>query len=99
MNASGDMLTGLKARPKKFSAEELRKVDRIGEDRGFSDRTPRRKPGRKASPRTYQLHPKLLPDTGEAIAAEAERLGLTQGQLIERMWQTYLHEAARRTGM
>ncbi|MDE0534310.1 MAG: chromosome partitioning protein ParB [Albidovulum sp.] len=94
MNASGDRLRGLKARPKNISTEELRKVDRVGEDRGFSDRTPRRKPGRKVSPRTYQLHPKVLPDTGEAIAAEAERLGLTQGQLIERMWQTYRYGTA-----
>ena len=95
MNASGDRLTGLRARPKNISTEELRKVDRVGEDRGFSDRAPRRKPGRKASPRTYQLHPKVLPDTGLAIAAEAERLGLTQGQLIEQMWHSYHGDKAR----
>ena len=92
MNASGDRLKGLRARPKNISTEELLKVERVGEERGFSDRTPRKKPGRKASPRTYQLHPKVLPDTGEAIAAEAERLGLTQGQLIERMWQAYRYK-------
>ena len=94
MNASGDRLKGLRARPKNISTEELLKVERVGEERGFSDRTPRKKPGRKASPRTYQLHPKVLPDTGEAIAAEAERLGLTQGQLIERMWQAYRYKTA-----
>lgn len=47
------------------------------------------KPGRKPSPRTYQLHPKVFPKVGEAIAAEAERLGVTQGQLIEQMWSEY----------
>lgn len=26
---------------------------------------------------------------GEAIAAEAERLGITQGQLLEQMWELY----------
>jgi hypothetical protein len=26
---------------------------------------------------------------GEAIASEAERLGITQGQLIEQMWEAY----------
>lgn len=26
---------------------------------------------------------------GEAIAAEAERLGITQGQLIEQIWELY----------
>ena len=53
------------------------------------DRSPRKKPGRKPSPRTHQLHPKVFPATGAAIAAEAERLGITQGQLIERMWAAY----------
>lgn len=82
-------LAGLTARPKPAGAEEVRRVDGVGEARGFVDRTPRRKPGRKPSPRTWQLHPKVLPETGEALAAEAERLGITQGQLIERMWQLY----------
>ena len=40
------------------------------------------------------MHPKVLPDTGEAIVAEAECLGLTQSQLIERMWQTYRYGTA-----
>lgn len=88
MNGS-NRLAGLKARPKDTSVEEVRRVDEVGEARGFLDRTPRRKPGRKPSPRTHQLHPKVLPEIGEAIAAEAERLGITQGQLIEQMWDAY----------
>ncbi len=79
MSASPSMLKGLKARPKRESVEEIRAA------RGFADRAPRRKP----SPRTHQLHPKVLPATGVAIADEAERLGLTQGQMIERLWQVY----------
>lgn len=82
-------LSGLAARPKAASPDEVRLADEVGEARGFLDRTPRKKPGRKSSPRTYQLHPKVFPETGEAIAAEAERLGITQGQLIERMWDDY----------
>jgi len=82
-------LAGLKARPKETTAETVRRADEVGEARGFLDRTPRRKPGRKPSPRTHQLHPKVLPRVGQAIAAEAERLGLTQGQLIEQMWEAY----------
>lgn len=82
-------LAGLKARPKTTTIEEVRRVDEVGEARGFLDRTPRRKPGRKPSPRTFQLHPKVFPEVGEAIATEAERLGITQGQLIERMWATW----------
>ncbi len=89
MNGS-NRLGGLVARPKPSTADDVRKIDEVGEARGFVDRTPRKKPGRKASPRTYQMHPKILPQVGEAITDEAESLGLTQGQLIEKMWQVYL---------
>lgn len=87
--SGSNRLAGLKARPKDTTIEEARRVDEVGEARGFVDRTPRKKPGRKPSPRTYQLHPKVFPEVGEAIAAEAERMGVTQGQLIERMWELY----------
>ena len=87
--SGSNRLAGLKARPKDTTVEEVRRVDEVGEARGVLDRTPRKKPGRKPSPRTYQLHPKVLPRVGEAIAAEAERLGVTQGQLIEQLWASY----------
>ena len=87
--SGSNRLAGLKARPKDTTVEEVRRVDEVGEARGFLDRTPRKKPGRKPSPRTYQLHPKVLPRIGEAIVAEAERLGVTQGQLLELMWEKY----------
>ena len=87
--SGSNRLAGLKARPKDSSPEEVRRVDEVGEALGFVDRSPRRKPGRKPSPRTYQLHPKVFPAIGVAIAAEAERLGITQGQLIEQMWEVY----------
>ena len=87
--SGSNRLAGLKARPKGTTVEEVRRVDEVGEARGFLDRTPRKKPGRKPSPRTYQLHPKVLPDVGVAIASEAEALGVTQGQLVERMWAAY----------
>lgn len=87
--SGSNRLSGLRARPKDTTVEEVRRVDEVGEARGFLDRTPRKKPGRKPSPRTWQLHPKVFPNIGEAIAAEAERLGITQGQLIEQMWEAY----------
>jgi len=87
--SGSNRLSGLRARPKGTTVEEVRRVDEVGEARGFLDRTPRKKPGRKPSPRTWQLHPKVFPNIGEAIAAEAERLGITQGQLIEQMWEAY----------
>ena len=87
--SGSNRLAGLKARPKGATVEEVRRVDEVGEARGFLDRTPRKKPGRKPSPRTHQLHPKVFPTVGQEIAAEAERLGITQGQLIEEMWSVY----------
>lgn len=96
--SGSNRLSGLKARPKDTTAEDVRRVDEVGEARGFVDRTPRKKPGRKPSPRTYQLHPKVFPEVGEAITTEAERLGITQGQLIEKIWEWYVtaHEASER---
>lgn len=87
--SGSNRLSGLKARPKGATVEEVRRIDEVGEARGFLDRTPRKKPGRKPSPRTHQLHPKVFPEVGEAIAEEAEKLGITQGQLIEEMWEIY----------
>ena len=87
--SGSNRLAGLKARPKGTTVEEVRRVDEVGEARGFLDRTPRKKPGRKPSPRTFQLHPKVFPEVGREIAAEAENRGLTQGQLIEEMWKIY----------
>lgn len=93
--SGSNRLAGLKARPKATTVEDVRRVDEVGEARGFVDRTPRKKPGRKPSPRTYQLHPKVFPRVGEAIAEEAARLGVTQGQLIEQMWDTYQQSLTR----
>lgn len=93
--SGSNRLAGLKARPKGTTVEDVRRVDEVGEARGFVDRTPRKKPGRKPSPRTYQLHPKVFPKVGEGIAAEAERLGITQGQLVEQMWEAYHSAAAK----
>lgn len=87
--SGSNRLAGLKSRPKETTVEVVRRVDEVGEARGFLDRTPRKKPGRKPSPRTHQLHPKVFPTVGQEIAAEAERLGITQGQLIEEMWSIY----------
>lgn len=87
--SGSNRLAGLKARAKQTTLDEVRRVDEVGEAHGFLDRTPRKKPGRKPSPRTHQLHPKVFPEIGEAIASEAERMGITQGQLIEQMWAAY----------
>lgn len=81
---------GLKSRNKGISApQELQKIDRAGDAHGFVDRSPKKRRGRPASPRTGQVHAKVLPEFSEEIAAEAKRLGVQQGVLIEEAWQLY----------
>lgn len=49
----------------------------------------KRKPGRKPSLRTAQIHPKLLPAIAAEISSEAQRRGVTQGALVEEAWALY----------
>lgn len=50
----------LKAWPKDTTAKEVRRLDGVGGAREPLDRAPRKKPGRKPSPRVHQLHPKVF---------------------------------------
>lgn len=79
----------LKSRSKDASPGTVDRVDRAGEHHGFVDRAPRGRPGRKPSPRTGQVHAKVMPDIADEIAAEATRRGVTQGVLIEEAWALY----------
>lgn len=81
---------GLKTRNKGTATpRDVEKIDRAGDTHGFIDRSPKKKRGRPASPRTGQVHAKVLPEYSEEIAAEATRRGVTQGVLIEEAWQLY----------
>lgn len=60
-------LAGLKARPKNVDHEELRKADDVGEARGFLDRTPRKKPGRKPSPGHISFIRRFFPISGRRL--------------------------------
>ena len=89
-------LARLTVRPKGDADQDTAVADKVGDRLGFLDRSPAQapvakkgKPGRKPSPRTGQLHPKVLPEVAEAISDEAARLGITQGLLIEQMWTIY----------
>jgi hypothetical protein len=82
-------VTGLKSRAKDGTAQAVEKVDRAGEALGFVDRTAKKKRGRPPSPRTGQVHAKVLPHVSEEIAAEAKRRGVQQGVLIEEAWALY----------
>ena len=83
----------LRTRPKADGTAELRAVDRAGEAQGFTSREPRRG-GRKPSPRTGQVHAKVLPHVRDALLEEATRRGVTQGVLIEEAWALYVAEHA-----
>lgn len=49
---------------------------------------PRRR-GRKPSPRTGQVHAKVMPNVAREISREAVLRGVQQGVLIEEAWALY----------
>lgn len=83
-------LKKLKSATKPATEEAIAKVDAVGEERGFVDRSPRGQRGRKKSQRTGQVHAKVLPHIAAEIAEEATRRGVVQGVIIEEAWALYL---------
>jgi len=79
----------LKSRAKDTSPQALEKTDRVGEELGFVPRSPEKRRGRKPSPRTGQVHAKVMPSVSDEIADEAQRRGVTQGVIIEEAWALY----------
>lgn len=79
----------LKSRAKDASAQAIEKVDQAGEEHGFTPRTIQKRRGRKPSPRTGQVHAKVMPAVSEEIANEARRRGVQQGVVIEEAWELY----------
>lgn len=79
----------LKARAKDTSPQALAKTDEAGEGQGFVPRSPEKRRGRRPSPRTGQIHAKVMPDVSEEIANEARRRGVQQGVIIEEAWALY----------
>ena len=78
----------LKRRPKPDTGAAMRAVDERAEAQGFVPRETRRG-GRKPSPRTGQVHAKVLPNVRDELLEEAARRGVTQGVLIEEAWALY----------
>lgn len=79
----------LRSRNKDTSPTTVSRSDSAGEKHGFVQRAPRKKRGRKPSPRTGQVHAKVLPDVARDISNEAKRRGVQQGVLIEEAWTLY----------
>lgn len=82
-------LAQLRSRPKDTSTEAIGRVDAAAETHGFMNREPARRRGRQPSPRTGQVHAKVLPHVADEIAEEATRRGVTQGVVIEEAWALY----------
>ena len=79
----------LRSRPKETGPRELARSDAAAEKHGFVEREPKKRRGRKPSPRTGQVHAKVLPHVAREIAQEARRRGVQQGVLIEEAWALY----------
>jgi hypothetical protein len=82
-------LGSLKTRRKDMSAEAVERVDAAAEQHGFVNREPARKRGRQPSPRTGQVHAKVMPHVADEIADEAKRRGVQQGVILEEAWALY----------
>ena len=85
----------LRSKPKDTSPKTVAKTDEAAEKHGFVDRAPKKRRGRKPSPRTGQVHAKVMPDVAREISQEARNRGVQQGVLIEEAWALY---CARRDG-
>ncbi|KUF08752.1 hypothetical protein [Pseudoponticoccus marisrubri] len=79
----------LKRRDKADTPATVERLDRAADTLGFVERSPRKRRGRPPSPRTGQVHAKVLPPVARQISAEAKRRGVQQGVLIEEAWALY----------
>ncbi len=82
-------VANLKSRSKDSSPQAVEKADSAGEKHGFVDREPKKQRGRRPSPRTGQVHAKVMPHIADSIADEAKRRGVQQGVVIEEAWALY----------
>lgn len=81
---------GLRSKNKPADNRSVAAADAAATEHGFLPRDPvRRRGGRSPSPRTGQIHAKVLPDVADGVAEEAQRRGVTQGVVIEDAWALY----------
>jgi hypothetical protein len=79
----------LKSKRKNTTPEAVAQTDVVAEKHGFVERAPKKRRGRKPSPRTGQVHAKVMPAVAREIAQEARDRGVQQGVLIEEAWALY----------
>lgn len=83
-------LASLRSRGKGTDQRTVAAADAAAIDHGFIPReSTEKRRGRQPSPRTGQVHAKVLPHISDAIASEAQRRGVTQGVVIEEAWALY----------
>lgn len=79
----------LKSRRKDSTPAKVARTEAVAEKHGFVERTPKKRRGRRPSPRTGQVHAKVMPEVAKEIAREARERGVQQGVLIEEAWELY----------
>ncbi|MEZ5784646.1 MAG: chromosome partitioning protein ParB [Rhizobiaceae bacterium] len=79
----------LKSKPKPTTPQAVQKADSAGAKHGFVEREPKGRRGRQPSPRTGQVHAKVMPEIATAIGDEARRRGVQQGVIVEEAWALY----------
>lgn len=79
----------LRSKPKDSSPKTVARSDAAAEKHGFVERAPKKRRGRKPSPRTGQVHAKVMPEVSREISREASERGVQQGVLIEEAWALY----------
>lgn len=82
-------LGSLRTRRKDTTPEQVNKADELAAQHGFIARGGQGRRGRKPSPRTGQVHAKVMPYIADEISEEAKRRGVQQGVLIEEAWELY----------
>jgi len=82
-------LGSLRTRRKDTTPEQANRTDELAEQHGFVGREGQGRRGRKPSPRTGQVHAKVMPTVADEISEEAKRRGVQQGVLIEEAWELY----------
>lgn len=79
----------LRSKPKDTSPQTVARSDEAAEKHGFVERSTKKRRGRKPSPRTGQVHAKVMPNIAREISHEAAARGVQQGVLIEEAWALY----------
>lgn len=87
-----DFALKLTSKRKPTTQSDINRIDKAGDAHDFVSREAPARRGRRPSPRTGQIHAKVMPTVQDEIAAEAAERGVTQGVIIEEAWEFYKSE-------